>query len=352
MRGVTGAVVARLRDEVSVQRLVEGAGIALAARRGKLAGPCPWCGSAKALTVVPAANTWACSDCDAKGGSVEWVMRAEGVSERHAVELLREGLPVSSNVNGRRPKRSTVPKLAAPFDAGMSDAVLLDAVVGFYHRALLEEAEALAWLARRRINEEATRAFRLGLSNRTLCFRLPHANRVEGRELRERLQDLGVYRKSSGHEAFRGSVTFPIVDTNDQVVQLYGRKIGGALRKGTPLHTWLASVERPLFNVAAVESFDEVIVCASIIDALTLWSAGLRHVVAVAGPEGVGASHRALLAEHEIRRVLIAFRRDSTGDREAPAGGPPGTDRRGVPAGRAPARSRRERLRVLPRSAR
>lgn len=317
MRGVTGAVVARLRDEVSVQRLVEGAGIALATRRGKLMGPCPWCGSAKALMVEPAANTWACSGCDAKGGPVEWVMRAEGVSERHAVELLREGLPVSSSVTGRRPKRSTVPKLQAPFDAGMSDAVLLDAVVAFYHRALLEEPEALAWLARRRINEEATRAFRLGLSNRTLCFRLPHANRVEGRELRERLQDLGVYRKSSGHEAFRGSVTFPIVDPDGQVVQLYGRKIGGALRKGTPLHTWLASIERPLFNVAALESFDEVIVCASIIDALTLWSAGLRHVVAVAGPEGIDASHLALFAEHEIRRVLIAFRRDSTGDREA-----------------------------------
>lgn len=317
MRGVTGAVVARLRDEVSVQRLVEGAGVALVERRGKLTGGCPWCGTVKALSVDRAANTWACSGCDAKGGPVEWVMRAEGVSERHAVELLREGLPVSSSVNGRRPKRSTVPKLAAPFDAGMSDAVLLDAVVAFYHRALLEEPEALAWLARRRINEEATRAFRLGLSNRTLCFRLPHANRVEGRELRERLQDLGVYRKSSGHEAFRGSVTFPIVDPDGQVVQLYGRKIGGALRKGTPLHTWLAGVERPLFNVAAVESFDEVIVCASIIDALTFWSAGLRHVVAVAGPEGVDASHLALFAEHDVRRVLIAFRRDSAGDREA-----------------------------------
>jgi hypothetical protein len=317
MRGVTGALVARLRDEVSVQRLVEGAGIALVERRGKLTGGCPWCGTVKALRVDRAANTWACAACDERGGPIEWVMRAEGVSERHAVELLREGLPVSTTPAGSGPKRSTVPKLQAPFDAGMSDAVLLDAVVAFYHRALLEESEALAWLARRRINEEATRAFRLGLSNRTLCFRLPHANRVEGRELRERLQDLGVYRKSSGHEAFRGSVTFPIVDPDGQVVQLYGRKIGGALRKGTPLHTWLASIERPLFNVAALESFDEVIVCASIIDALSFWSAGLRHVVAVAGPEGVDASHLALFAEHELRRVLIAFRRDTAGDREA-----------------------------------
>jgi hypothetical protein len=314
---VTGAVVARLRDEVSVQRLVEGAGVALAMRRGKLTGGCPWCGTVKALSVDRVANTWACSDCGERGGPVEWVMRAEGVSERHAVELLREGLPVSTTPAGSGPKRSTVPKLAAPFDAAMSDAVLLDAVVAFYHRALLEESEALAWLARRRIGEEATRTFRLGLSNRTLCFRLPHANRVEGRELRERLQDLGVYRKSSGHEAFRGSVTFPIVDADGQVVQLYGRKIGGALRKGTPLHTWLASIERPLFNGVALESFDEVIVCASIIDALTLWSAGLRHVVAVAGPEGVDSSHLALFAEHEIRRVLIAFRRDTAGDREA-----------------------------------
>lgn len=316
MRGVSGAVVARLRDEVSVERLVTGAGVGLVERQGRLVGRCPWCGSVRALTVDRAANTWACSECDLAGGPIEWVVRAEAVSELHAVELLREGLAVSGRA-GSGPKRSTVPKLATPFDAGMSDTVLLDAVVGFYHRALLEEPEALGWLARRRIGEDATRRFRLGLSNRTLGLRLPHANRLEGRELRDRLQDLGVYRASSGHEAFRGSVTFPVTDPNGQVVQLYGRKIGGALRKGTPMHTWLASVERPLFNVDALDGFDEVIVCASIIDALSFWSAGLRHVVAVAGPEGVDPSHLALLTGGDIARVLIAFGRDTVGDREA-----------------------------------
>ena len=318
MRGVAGEGLARLREEVSVQRLVESAGVVLVGRRGALTGACPWCHTAKGLVVDRVANSWACSGCGVSGGPVEWVMRTEGVSARHAVELLREGLPVTPPAGGKGARRSTVPRLASPVESSMPDGGLVEAVVGFYHRALLEEPEAQAWLVRRRVGgEEVVRSFRLGWSNRTLGLRLPHPNRVEGRELRDRLQALGVYRQSSGHEAFRGSVTFPVLDGGGSVVQVYGRKIGGALRKGTPLHTWLASIERPLFNVDVLSVTDEVIVCASIIDALSLWCAGLRHVVAVAGPEGVDDSHLALLTEHDIRRVLVAFRRDDLGDREA-----------------------------------
>lgn len=45
----------------------------------------------------------------------DWVMRAEGVSFRHAVELLRDGMPAISPA-GRAPGRSTVRKLASPLE--------------------------------------------------------------------------------------------------------------------------------------------------------------------------------------------------------------------------------------------
>ena len=93
----------------------------------------------------------------------------------------------------------------------------------------------------------------------------------------------------SGHEAYWGSLIFPIVDEIGTVVQLYGRKMGGALRKGTRLHTWLASAVRPLFNPAALDTSREIIVCRSVIDALTFWCADLRHVVGLAG---AGVVHR------------------------------------------------------------
>jgi len=107
-------------------------------------------------------------------------MRAEGVSFRHAVELLRADLvPVGS---GPSPKRASTRHLPAPVAAGADDAELLAQVVAFYPAALTSSPEALAYLARRRIDHpEAVSRFRLGLSDRTLGYRLPEPTRLADR---------------------------------------------------------------------------------------------------------------------------------------------------------------------------
>jgi len=58
-------------------------------------------------------------------------------------------------------------------------------------------------------------------------------------------------------------------------------------------------------------------VCESLIDALTLWCAGFRHVTAAYGTEGFTAEHLDTFARHQVRRVLIAFDRDDAGDKAA-----------------------------------
>lgn len=318
MRRVSSRVLGPDGGVVSVEAVVTATGVELAVDGGGLVGGCPWCGDLEGLGVDAGANRWACTACGSSGGPTEWVMRCEGVSERHATELLREGVGLQSVTEGRSPRVGSVRRLPGLFDTEMADSELLEVVAAFYHRTLASEPEAQAWLGRRRIDgNEVAEVFGVGFANRTLGFRLPQANRVEGRVLRDRLQDLGVYRRSTGHEAFRGSVTFPIRDSQGRVVQLYGRKMAGALRKGTPRHTWLCDVSRPLFNVTALESHDEIIVCGSVIDALSFYAAGFTHVVAVAGSEGVDATHVEALRSHGIGRVLVAFRRDQAGDREA-----------------------------------
>lgn len=303
---------------VSVEAVVATTGVVLAVDGAGLVGSCPWCGDSEGLGVDPGANRWACTACGLSGGPIEWVMRCEGVSERHATELLREGVALTRVTEGRSPRVASVRRLPGLFDTEMSDGELVEVVAGFYHRTLATEPEAQAWLGRRRIDgNQVAEIFGVGFSNRTLGFRLPQANRVAGRVLRDRLQALGVYRRSTGHEAFRGSVTFPIRDEKGRVVQIYGRKMAGALRKGTPRHTWLAVVSWPLFNVGALERFDEVILCGSVIDALSFYAAGFTHAVAVAGSEGVDASHVEALRSHGIGRVLVAFRRNGFGDTQA-----------------------------------
>ena len=139
---------------------------------------------------------------------IDWVMRAQGVSFRHAVELFRAGeIPV---VSGAR--RSNVRRLPTPVTTDADDAGALAQVVDFYHRTLVGSPEALAYLAARRIDgNDVVERFSLGYANRTLGLRLPHRQTKTGAALRGQLARLGVYR-TSGHEHLAGSVVVPVID--------------------------------------------------------------------------------------------------------------------------------------------
>ncbi|MGH9188334.1 MAG: toprim domain-containing protein, partial [Acidimicrobiales bacterium] len=130
------------------------------------------------------------------------------------------------------------------------------------------------------------------------------------------MQNLGILR-ASGHEHFTGSVVIPVI--NDGIVrEVYGRKVRDDLRAGTPVHLYLPGPHRGVFNVEALAA-GEVIVCESLVDALTLWCAGYRNVTAAYGVEGFTVEHRAAFEAHGVRRVVIAYDRDDAGDRAARA---------------------------------
>jgi hypothetical protein len=82
--------VTRLKQEVSLQRLVEGMGITLKRHGSDLIGLCPFRDDKEpSLVISPEKNLWHCLGACQTGGSViDWVMKAEGASFRHAVELL------------------------------------------------------------------------------------------------------------------------------------------------------------------------------------------------------------------------------------------------------------------------
>jgi len=92
-------------------------------------------------------------------------MRSEGVSFRHAVELLRDGIAPSQIGAGERKmaKASTVTKLRSPLDRTADDRELLGRVVGFYEQTLKESPEAFGYLERRGLRHpELLERFRLG----------------------------------------------------------------------------------------------------------------------------------------------------------------------------------------------
>ncbi|KAF1684477.1 hypothetical protein B1992_15080 [Pseudoxanthomonas broegbernensis] len=111
--------IERLKAEVSLQRLVEAKGVTLARQGKDWLGCCPFhADRTPSLVVSPGKNLWYCLGACATGGTViDWVMKAERVSFRHAVELLRNDAPLTGPVV----RQATVPKLAAPVGAGQSD---------------------------------------------------------------------------------------------------------------------------------------------------------------------------------------------------------------------------------------
>jgi hypothetical protein len=72
-----------------------------------------------------------------------------------------------------------------------------------------------------------------------------------------------------------------------------------------------------VWNAEAFGSSKEIILCESLIDALTFWCAGFRHVTASYGVEGFTDDHREAFRRHGIERVLIAYDRDDAGNAAA-----------------------------------
>lgn len=127
MARIPATEIERLKNEVSVQRLIESSGIALKKTGKDFTGQCPFHEDDTAsLVVTPAKNLWHCFGCGEGGGPIDWTMKKNGVSFRHAVELLREGvsaLAADSGSGSGSVKRSTVRALDAPvaFDAAPMD---------------------------------------------------------------------------------------------------------------------------------------------------------------------------------------------------------------------------------------
>jgi hypothetical protein len=196
--------------------------------------------------VTPGKNLWHCFSCQIGGGPIDWMMKTKGVSFRHAVELLREGDALAAP----RARGGRLLPAAVEFDAG--DHALMDQAIRYYQERLKQTPEALAYLARRGLDDaELIERHRLGFADRTLGLRLSEKTRKAGNEIRSRLQKLGLLRES-GHEHFNGSIVIPVIAPSGEITEVHGRKITEGLRAGTPYHLYVPGPHRGVWNEAAL----------------------------------------------------------------------------------------------------
>jgi DNA primase len=274
-------------------------------------GLCPFHGDQGTpnLIVSPDKGLWHCMACGKAGNPIQFVQAHDGISFRHAFELLAGG---SKEAYAARPlmKQSTVPVLPCPLDPEADDATLLQQVTAYYQERLRAGPAARAYLASRGLDDDdlITR-YQLGFADRTLGLRLPDANRKTGELLRTRLTQLGVWRES-GHEHFNGCIVVPLFDATGKLLSYYGRRIG----PGTVKHLYAPGPHQGLFNPAAFDQ-EEIILCEAVLDALTFCANSITNVSCLYGTEGWTDELSAALKK--VRRVRLAYDADEAGERGA-----------------------------------
>lgn len=320
MPRIPNDLLERIKYETPLRTLVERSGVALKVSGENLLGLCPMHEDHDpSLVLTPSRGLWHClGACQAGGTVIDWVMKADGLDFREAVDkLLAEFFPLEA---ASLVRHAAVTEQACPLDLDADDQTLLNQYADFCHELFKTTAEPREYAAKRCIaSDELVSHFKLGYANRTLGLRLPNVKSKAGLALRMRLQDLGVLR-ASGHEHLVGSLVIPIQDSAGYVTGMYGRKTRNDLRPGTPDHLYLPGPHRGVFNV---EAFGEsgtaktIILTESLIDALSFWGSGFKNVTCAYGIEGFTEEVLGAFSFHEIERCYIAFDRDEAGDRGA-----------------------------------
>jgi DNA primase catalytic core len=308
--------IERIKKETDLAALVRSRGIELKPHgTGNLAGCCPFHDDHDpSFIVTPGKGLFHCLGCGAAGNAIQFVQKFDGVSFRHAFELLNDGPAAFESPPGEVLKKSTVPKLGNPLDPEALDSELLAQVADYYHERLLQTPDALDYLEKRGLkNDELISRFKLGFADRTLGLRLPNKNRSDGKAIRERLQKLGILR-DTGHELLTGSLTVPIFDQPGFAAEMYGRKITSGLRKGTPLHLYLPGPHDGIWNKQCLES-SEVILCEAPLDALTFVAHGFENATFIYGCHGF--TDELFEALRKVQTVRLAYDADDAGNRAA-----------------------------------
>jgi DNA primase catalytic core len=319
----------RLKQEISLVRLIEAQGHSLTKRGKDWVMRCVFHEDATAsLVVTESKNLYHCFGCNAAGSVLDWVMKTQGVSLPHAVQILKQGAVLEGQrVGVVRSHVRHLPSLVAGDAAVADDQLLLAQVAKSYHSNLKTSPEALAYLQARGLDQgELIEHFQLGYANKSLTYQLPPGHTQAGKAQRVQLQRLGILRET-GHEHLNGCIVVPVVgmeggavaEHSGQVLQFYGRRIAPSSKipANQSRHLYLPRPLRGVWNEAALVADKEVILCESLIDAMTFWCAGFRNVIAAYGVNGFTQDHWAALKHHGTRRVLIAYDRDDAGNAAA-----------------------------------
>ncbi len=281
------------------------------------------------LVVTPGKNLWHCMGaCQTGGSAIDFVMKKEGVSLREAILRLEEknlhfpqndpnqnqsaATKSPTNENSAHPK-SNIRKYYKDFE--LEERKFIDSVFHYYQETLSVNAKAKEYLKGRGIYDESVLwKFQVGYVDGSLFQKFLSSSRtVRGQEERRILSEYGILRERRNVEHFLGYIVFPLLDEEGNRLGVYGRAVGKKNELLAQRHRYLPGPHSGLWNREAYKGND-LVLCESVIDALTLYLNGIRNVTCSYGVEGYTAELHAEILKQKPKRVCIAYDNDTAGN--------------------------------------
>lgn len=292
----------RLKSRISLSDYLTQSGVSLTRAGRNLRANCPLHDDSTPSFYVKDDNSFYCYGCQSGGDVFTLTQQLYGLSFSDAVARVQEyaggaSVPV---VQAPHKSESKKPTLLS------SDRPLLEDVVSHYHQKLGKKPQALKYLANRKISTDVVEKFQLGFGSGFLSKELQYS--------KNRLRKLGLI-NSKDADSFYGRITVPIRDAEGDILQLYGRSISSKNK-----HRYLPVAHSTLFHPDALNN-SKVILCESILDALTFHSHGIENAIAVYSAGGLKPEFVRQLADSSVRKVMIAYDSDEAGDKGAAKAG-------------------------------
>ncbi|MCC6492480.1 MAG: DNA primase [Pirellulales bacterium] len=301
----------QIRQSIDIVDLVGGY-IALRRQGRGYVGLCPWHDDSRpSLQVNPDRQSFKCWVCDIGGDVFSFVMKAEGLEFREAVEMLAEKAGVSLKAAG---------KPAASGESQFDRRNLLRVTAWAeeqFHQCLVRSPQAepaRRYLADRGINEASIVAFRLGFSPNEWDWMLNRARQSQWSPAA--LERTGLVGKRDGggfYDRFRGRLMFPIRDVRSRAIAFGGRVLPEFARDNDA--KYVNSPETPLFSKSsqlyALDAAREgiarekgVLVMEGYTDVIMAHQHGVAHAVAVLGT-ALGERHVPLIRRFTDSITLV-----------------------------------------------
>ncbi|WP_036085457.1 CHC2 zinc finger domain-containing protein [Leptospira noguchii] len=316
-----------IKRNTDLVALIRSSGVILKNHGKNFVGRCPFhADKTPSFVVTPSKGLWHCMGACQTGGSViDFVMKKEGVSVREAIERLREKSltfsPNEPNKNPSDPQTNETPahtksKNRKPYkDFEQEERKFIDSVFHYYQETLTVSAKAKEYLKGRGIYEESVLwKFGVGYVDGSLFQKFLSSSRtVRGQEERRILSEYGILHERRNVEHFLGHVIFPLLDEEGNRSGVYGRNLGKKNELLAQRHKYLPGPHSGLWNREAFRGKD-LVLCESVIDALTLYLNGIRNVTCSYGVEGYTKELHAEILKQKPKRIVVAYDNDTAGN--------------------------------------